>query len=68
MANSILGPNEHPIERVVRVVIGLGLLSLIVVGPQTWWGLIGIVPLLTGLVGNCPLYTLIGVSTCPAKR
>ena len=56
--------NEHTVERVIRVVVGLGLLSLVVVGPQTWLGLIGLVPLVTGAVGSCPLYTLFGVSTC----
>jgi hypothetical protein len=56
--------NEHAIDRVLRVVLGLGLLSLIFVGPQTWWGLIGILPLATGLLGSCPVYTLFGVGTC----
>jgi hypothetical protein len=63
-----LEKNEHPVERVVRVLIGLGLLGLAVAGPQTPWGYIGIVPLLTGITGNCPLYSLLGVSTCPAGR
>ena len=59
--------NEHTIERAARVVVGLGLLSLIFVGPQTLWGLIGVVPLVTGLLGSCPLYTLLGISTCPME-
>lgn len=66
--SSILPVNEHPIERGLRVVIGLVLLSLVFVGPQTLWGLIGIVPVLTGLLGSCPLYTVIGLSTCPVKK
>ncbi|MBL9119696.1 MAG: DUF2892 domain-containing protein [Phycisphaerae bacterium] len=66
--SSILPNNEHPVERVLRVLIGLGLLSIVFVGPQTLWGLIGIVPLLTGLLGSCPLYTMVGLSTCPMKR
>ncbi len=65
---SLFRTNEHPVERVVRILIGLGLLSLVFVGPQTWWGLIGIVPLLTGLLGNCPLYSVVGFSTCPLKK
>jgi hypothetical protein len=65
---SLLPTNEHPVERAVRVLIGIGLLSLVFVGPKTMWGLIGIVPILTGLIGSCPLYTLIGISTCPVKR
>lgn len=61
--------NEHPVERVLRVVLGLGLLSLVFVGPKSWWGLIGLVPLLTGLAGTCPLYSILGINTCPlAKR
>lgn len=65
--NSFLSLNEHPIERIVRVVIGLVLLSLVVVGPKTYWGLIGLVPLVTGLFGTCPLYSLLGISTCRFK-
>ena len=60
--------NEGTIDRAVRVVVGLGLLSLVFVGPQTLWGWIGIVPLATGLVGSCPLYSMLGLSTCPVKR
>ena len=56
--------NEGTLDRVVRVVVGLALLALYFVGPQTWLGLVGIVPLVTGLVGYCPLYRLVGVSTC----
>lgn len=59
--------NEHPIERVLRVVVGLGLLALVFVGPQTPLGWIGVVPLLTGATGICPLYTVFGFSTCPVK-
>ena len=67
MSSSLLPKNEHPVERVVRVVAGLGLLSLVFVGPKTMWGLLGIVPILTGALGSCPLYTLFGFSTCPTK-
>ncbi|MBL7543162.1 MAG: DUF2892 domain-containing protein [Bdellovibrionaceae bacterium] len=57
--------NEGTFDRVARVLIGLGLLSMIVIGPQTMWGLVGLVPLLTGLVGFCPLYAILGFSSCP---
>lgn len=67
MAQKLFPSNEHKAERVVRVLLGVGLLSLTVVGPQTPWGLIGLIPLVTGLVGSCPLYTLFGISTCPLK-
>ncbi len=56
--------NEGTLDRVVRVALGLALLSLVFVGPHTMLGLVGVVPLLTGAVGFCPLYRLLGVSTC----
>lgn len=59
--------NEHTIERAARVLIGLGVLSLTFVGPQTWWGLVGLVPLATGLIGSCPAYSLLGISTTARK-
>jgi hypothetical protein len=60
--------NEGTIDRTVRVIAGLGILSLVFVGPQTPWGWLGIVPLVTGLVGVCPAYGLLGIRTCPAPR
>lgn len=59
--------NEGTIDRVVRILVGLALLSLTVVGPKTLWGLVGLVPLLTGIVGTCPLYSVFGISTCTLK-
>lgn len=67
MFKSLLPVNEHPVERGIRVLLGLVILSLAFVGPQTAWGYLGIVPVFTGLVGSCPLYTVFGFSTCPAK-
>ena len=60
--------NEGTLDRAVRVILGLGLLSLTVIGPQTWFGLLGLLPLATGLVGTCPAYTLLGISTCPVPK
>ncbi len=57
--------NEGKIDRIFRIIAGLGLLSLVFVGPQTLWGLFGLVPLLTGAVGFCPLYKIFGFDTCP---
>ncbi len=65
--NKLLPVNEHPFERGARVLLGLGVLALAFVGPQTPWGYLGLVPLLTGLIGSCPLYTALGFSTCPLK-
>jgi len=56
--------NIGNIERIVRIVVGLAILSLTVVGPQSLWGLIGIVPLSTGIIGWCPPYAMLGISTC----
>ena len=56
--------NIHPIERGVRIVLGIVILSLIFVGPKSWWGLIGIVLIFIGLTGWCPPYQLLGLSTC----
>ncbi|ABV94698.1 conserved hypothetical protein [Dinoroseobacter shibae DFL 12 = DSM 16493] len=60
--------NEGTLDRALRVIAGLVLLSLVFVGPQTLWGLIGIVPLLTGLAGYCPAYSMLGINTCPMKK
>lgn len=60
--------NEGTIDRVLRVVLGLVLISLVFVGPQTVWGWIGVVPLVTGLIGTCPVYSLLGVNTCGLKK
>lgn len=59
--------NSGTTERVVRVIAGVGLLSLVFVGPQTPWGWIGAVPLLTGLFGFCPAYALFGINTCKTR-
>lgn len=64
---NFLQVNEHPLERMVRVVLGLALLAMVTRGTIGAWGYIGIVPLITGLSGMCPLYTLLGISTCPRK-
>ena len=63
--------NEGGFDRIVRVLVGLGLLALFFYYPEAswrYWTLIGVIPLLTGLVGWCPLYSVFGLSTCPAKR
>lgn len=60
--------NEGTVDRALRVVAGLLLIGLAVsevVGP---WGYVGIVPLLTGAVGMCPLYAVLGINTCPIRR
>ncbi len=55
-------------ERVVRVVLGLGILSLAFVGPASAWGYLGLAPVVTGVIGWCPPYTLLGIDTRSAKE
>ncbi|MEZ6010378.1 MAG: DUF2892 domain-containing protein [Hyphomonas sp.] len=59
--------NEGTIDRVLRVIVGLALIAIVFVGPKTPLGWIGLVPLLTGLAGTCPLYSILGISTCKLK-
>jgi hypothetical protein len=56
--------NEHGADRAIRIIAGLVILSLVFVGPQSLWGLVGLIPLVTGIIGNCPVYSLLGISTC----
>ena len=55
--------NVGPLDRAIRIVLGLALLALIFAGPESMWGLVGFVPLLTGIAGYCPLYAMLGLST-----
>ena len=59
--------NEGAADRAFRAIVGLGLLSLVFVGPKTPWGWLGLVPLGTSLLGWCPAYTLLGINTCGVK-
>lgn len=60
--------NEGSVDRALRVLAGLAVLSLVFVGPKTPWGWVGLVPVLTGLIGWCPLYTVLGINTCGVKK
>jgi len=60
--------NIHNIERVIRVVLGLALTSMAFVGPSNLWFLLGLIPVATGLLGWCPPYALLGISTCPRNE
>ena len=66
MLETLLPRNEAVWDRALRVVLGLAVLSLTLWGPKSLWGLVGLVPLVTGLVGSCPAYTLLGLRTCAA--
>jgi hypothetical protein len=56
--------NVGGIDRALRAILGLALISLVFVGPQTAWGWIGLVPLATAILGWCPPYALLGINTC----
>ncbi len=58
-----MAANIGRLDRTIRILIGLGLIALVFVGPRTPWGWIGLVPLLTAFVSFCPLYALIGIRT-----
>jgi len=60
--------NEGTIDRTLRVTAGLVLITLAATGTVGMWGWIGIMPLLTGAIGFCPAYTILGLSTCPIKK
>jgi hypothetical protein len=60
--------NVGSVDRVLRAALGLAVLSLAFVGPETPWGYLGLVPLFTAAIGWCPLYTLLGINTCPAPK
>ena len=63
--------NEGTMDRAIRIIVGAALLAMFFLYPDAswrYWTLLGIVPLITGLVGACPVYTLLGMSTCPVKK
>jgi len=60
--------NIGNVERIARIVVGIGVLALAFVGPHTPWGYLGLLPLVTGLVGWCPPYALLGISTVRSAR
>jgi hypothetical protein len=60
--------NVGGIDRALRIVVGLVLIALAATGTVGWWGWLGAIPLLTGIVSSCPLYTLLGFNTCPMKK
>ena len=59
--------NIGSIDRVLRIIVGLGVISLVFWGPHTLWGWLGLIPLVTAVIGWCPLYSVLGIRTCPVK-
>lgn len=60
--------NVGGIDRILRIVVGIVLIALTLMGTIGVWGWIGVVPLVTGLFKFCPLYSVIGMNTCPMKK
>ena len=60
--------NVGGVDRILRIVAGIVLIALVVVGPKTSWGWIGLIPLATGLLGWCPAYVPFGISSCPRSQ
>lgn len=60
--------NVGGIDKILRIVVGIALIAMTLMGVIGAWGWIGVVPLLTGLFGVCPLYSIIGMNTCPIRR
>ncbi len=68
MPADLFAKNEGTVDRAIRVAVGVAGLSLVFVGPKTLLGLFGFIPLVTGLAGNCPLYSIFGITTCEKKK
>lgn len=62
--------NVGSADRIIRIIAGAGLLSLLFLleGNARFFGLIGIIPLATALMRSCPLYSILGISSCPAEK
>lgn len=67
MFNALFPRNEAGWDRALRILAGAALIALVFFGPRTPWGWVGLLPLVTGLVGSCPAYRIFGLSTCPME-
>ena len=67
MRQKLLSVNEGTVDRVLRIIVGVVLLAAVFVGPRTPLGWLGIIPLVTGLIGTCPAYGCMGVRTCSTR-
>jgi hypothetical protein len=63
-----MNKNMGSVDRIVRIIVGLGLISLVFVGPQTPWGWIGVILVATALIGWCPMYLPFGINTCAGGK
>ena len=67
-ARIVMDINEGVVDRTIRIVAGAGLVGAAALGLLGWWAWIGVVPLVTGIVGTCPLYSMLGVRTCAPQH
>ncbi len=67
MRSTLFPANEGTVDRTLRALLGVAVLALAFIGPKTPLGYLGLIPLITAAVGSCPLYTVMGISTCPSK-
>jgi hypothetical protein len=66
----MMNSNVGTTDRIIRVVVGILILGLafFLEGNMRWLALVGLVPLVTGLIGTCPVYSLLGMNTCAMKK
>jgi hypothetical protein len=57
--------NVGTMDRMFRILLGLVLIAMVFFGPKSAWGWVGLIPLITGIVRTCPIYSLFGISSCP---
>ncbi|WP_440995117.1 YgaP family membrane protein [Arhodomonas sp. SL1] len=62
-----MSKNVGTIDRIIRAIVGIVLIALVFIGPQTPWGWIGLIPLATAVVSFCPAYRLLGMNTCQSR-
>ena len=62
-----MSSNVGTVDRILRAILGLVLIALVFIGPQSAWGWIGVIPLATALFGLCPVYSMLGIKTCKVK-
>lgn len=63
-----MNQNVGNVERTIRILAGIAILSLAFIGPKSPWAYLGAVPLVTGLIGWCPPYAILGISTCKLSK
>lgn len=56
--------NVGGLDRILRIIVGVFLIAMVFVGPQTPWGWLGVIPLATGFFSTCPLYSVLGINSC----